>query len=356
MKDSISPKGRFEISEDEIDDEEKQGLITNSTAPPITEKPIVSFYNSTLFKGLWCFFGLQISYITWGMMQELIMTTKFEPTKLVPSGMFPSASFCVFSNRFLAIVVAFIVCKYKHGTVYCTAPITAFLPCALSNTCSSTAQYASLSYVSFPLQNLFKSTKVIPVMGMGILLKGTSYKLIEYVEALAITFGVAVFSLTKDSGSHESHSSTLYGVFLLLVYVLFDSFTSQWQSRIYRDYGKIDQYHMMFWVNTWALVLTSGALIVSGELLPVIQFLGVNPQALVFNIITAITSATGQFFIFYTIKEFGPIVFTVIMTTRQLLSMVLSAIIFHHTLSIWSYLGACLVFGSVFHSIKRQMK
>jgi hypothetical protein len=60
-----------------------------------------------------CFFSLQISYLVWGIMQELIMNTKYQPTPLNPSGMFPSATFCVFSNRFLAIIVAAIICYYK---------------------------------------------------------------------------------------------------------------------------------------------------------------------------------------------------------------------------------------------------
>ena len=75
-----------------------------------------------------------------------------------------------------------------------------------------------------------------------------------------------------------------------------------------------------------------------------------------YNIITAITSATGQFFIFYTIKEFGPIVFTVIMTTRQMLSMVISSVLFKHHMSLFSYLGAAMVFGTVIYSIRRKLK
>mmetsp|Transcript_9444 Transcript_9444/g.9963 ORF Transcript_9444/g.9963 Transcript_9444/m.9963 type:complete len:349 (+) Transcript_9444:51-1097(+) len=311
---------------------------------------------NTIYKGLYSFFGLQISYVVWGMMQELIMTTKFNPTPSVPSGMFPSASFCVFSNRFLAIVISYLVIKTVHGTVHCSAPHYAFLPCAVSNTASSWAQYASLHYVSFPLQNIFKSTKVIPVMLMGMLLRGVTYSLIEYIEAIAITAGVFLFSMSKNATQSEDAETSAIGVILLITYVCSDSFTAQWQSRIYKDYGKIDQYHMMFWVNTWAVLLTSGALLFSGEMLLVIEFLRVNPTAVVFNIVTAITSATGQFFIFYTIKEFGPIVFTVIMTTRQMLSMFLSSVMFGHPMSLISYVGTILVFGSVFHSIRRQMK
>jgi hypothetical protein len=64
-----------------------------------------------------CFFGLQGSYLIWGLMQELIMDSTYTPTPLNPSGRFPSATFCVFSNRFLAIIVAAIICRVKHGTV-----------------------------------------------------------------------------------------------------------------------------------------------------------------------------------------------------------------------------------------------
>jgi hypothetical protein len=64
------------------------------------------------------FTGLLISYLTWGYLQELIMTTEFTPTPSSPDGRFPSAAFCVFSNRFLAIIVAIISVKLKHGSVF----------------------------------------------------------------------------------------------------------------------------------------------------------------------------------------------------------------------------------------------
>ena len=115
-----------------------------------------------------CFCGLQASYLTWGYMQELIMTTQFTPTPRVPSGKFPSAAFCVFSNRFLAVIVAAVAVRVKHGSVFHNnaAPLWAFTPCALSNTMSSWSQYASLKYVSFPVQTVFKSSKLVPVMLM----------------------------------------------------------------------------------------------------------------------------------------------------------------------------------------------
>lgn len=288
-------------------------------------------------------------------MQELIMDTKFNPTPLNPSGMFPSATFCVFSNRFLAIIVAALICRIKYGTLKTSAPLLYFTPCAVSNTISSWGQYQALSFVSFSLQTLFKATKVIPVMIMGRIIKGSTYCTAEYVEAVLITGGVAFFSLaSKTSQRNTEEGFELAGFLLLSIYVLADSFTSQWQSRIYRDYGKIDHFHMMYGVNVSSIIVTSVALVASGEIPKIWEFLLYNPTAVWYNVLTAITSTTGQIAIFYTIKNFGPIVFTIIMTTRQMISIVLSTILFGHQMNLGGAMGASLVFIAIFHSVYRQ--
>ena len=306
-----------------------------------------------------CFCGLQISYLTWGYMQELIMTTKFTPTERVPSGKFPSAAFCVFSNRFLAVIVAIIAVKLKHGSVFSNnkAPLWAFTPCALSNTMSSWSQYASLKYVSFPVQTVFKSSKIIPVMMMGKFLKGTAYPLGEYAEAFLITVGVAIFSIASKS-SDKNTETELIGLVFLLMYICFDSFTSQWQDKIYTQYGRpnVDPYQMMLGVNSSAIIITTVGLIVTGDFPIVYEFLSANPVVLRYNIITAITSASGQLCIFYTIKEFGPIVFTIIMTTRQMFSICISSVVSAHSISFKAYVGAVLVFSVIFYQIRRKYR
>lgn len=310
------------------------------------------------FKFGMCFVGLQMSYLTWGFMQELIMTTHFQSTPSVPSGKFPSAAFCVFSNRFLAVIVAMISVRLKHGAVFAnnTAPLLAFTPCALSNTMSSWSQYASLKYVTFPVQTVFKSSKIIPVMTMGKLLKGTQYPWSQYGEAVLITIGVAIFSIASKSSRKTGDTTEFVGLLFLLLYICFDSFTSQWQSKLFEKYGResVDPYQMMLGVNSSAIVITSLGLVLSGDVPIIYEFLKANPQALTYNIITAITSASGQLCIFYTIKEFGPIVFTIIMTTRQLFSISISAVMFGHSIGYRAMLGAVLVFSVLFYQIRRK--
>ena len=55
------------------------------------------------------------------------------------------------------------------------------------------------------------------------------------------------------------------GVAMLALYIVSDSFTSQWQSRLYQAHPTVDQFQMMFAVNTWAIIMTTFALVTSGN-------------------------------------------------------------------------------------------
>eukprot|EP00747_Dinoflagellata_sp_TGD_P017887 gnl/TRDRNA2_/TRDRNA2_126129_c0_seq2.p1 gnl/TRDRNA2_/TRDRNA2_126129_c0~~gnl/TRDRNA2_/TRDRNA2_126129_c0_seq2.p1 ORF type:complete len:158 (+),score=12.13 gnl/TRDRNA2_/TRDRNA2_126129_c0_seq2:243-716(+) len=128
----------------------------------------------------------------------------------------------------------------------------------------------------------------------------------------------------------------------------------RWQSRVFKAYPKLDQYQMMYATNMWSIILTLTALGISGEFWSTIVFLQDNPSAIVDNFTIAVTSATGQLFIFYTIKQFGPVAFTIIMTTRQVVSMVLSTILFAHPMTLQGYAGTAIVFGAAFYRAYRQ--
>lgn len=226
--------------------------------------------------------------------------------------------------------------------------------CDVPHSLHSTPCNPPCQHDSFPVQTIFKSSKIIPVMCMGKVLQGKTYSIDKYVEALLITLGVGIFSLLSRSGDGGKDNATeLQGLFFLIMYITADSFTSQWQDKLYTSYGRssIDPYQMMLGVNVSAICITTAGLIVTGDIPVLWEFLRANPLAFRYNVITAITSASGQLFIFYTIKEFGPIVFTIIMTTRQMLSICISAVVFSHPISPFAALGAILVFAVLFYQV-----
>ena len=137
---------------------ERDTLSKLSKSDNKTDKDVIM--NKTL-KLLFCFVGLQISYIAWGIVQEQLMTNEYK------LGRFKSSSFCVFGNRFFALFIALLIVMYKRMSSVNPikeAPYHYYAPSSLSNTLSSWAQYEALKFVSFPTQVLSKSCKVIPVM------------------------------------------------------------------------------------------------------------------------------------------------------------------------------------------------
>ncbi|KAH8046384.1 UDP-galactose transmembrane transporter [Aureococcus anophagefferens] len=267
-----------------------------------------------------CFVGLQASYLTWGYVQEKVMTRvhdgRFRRRRSASSATASSRSSSPRASRSSSTA------ETDPAGVLRRLRAVRVLELAVA-----ARQYQALRHVSFPLQTISKSTKVIPVMLMGKFLNKKTYPPVDYVEALCISLGVCVFSLANlddgalASGGEESEGNVFaayLGVAMLALYVVSDSFTSQWQSRLYQAHPNVDQFQMMFAVNSWAICMTLFALVSSGELWTTLKFLSLNPAAFVDNVTIAITSATGQLFIFYTIKTFGPVVFTIIMTTRQM--------------------------------------
>ena len=111
-----------------------------------------------------CFFGLQASYLTWGLLQERIMTHEYGKTANTPGEYFKNSQFLVFVNRILAFVIALLVIVFQHQPNH-TAPLYKYSFSSFSNIMSSWFQYEALKFVSFPTQ-VGDTTVIIRHMSM----------------------------------------------------------------------------------------------------------------------------------------------------------------------------------------------
>lgn len=100
--------------------------------------------------------------------------------------------------------------------------------------------------------------------------------------------------------------------------------------------------------------LTCSAVVVLQELAPAINFVYHHPQIHVHFLLFSICSTVGQVFIFYTMKNFGAVVFAIIMTVRILLSIVFSCLIYDHPIAELGYVGMFVVFLAVGYRIQRK--
>ena len=154
------------------------------------------------------------------------------------------------------------------------------------------------------LQVIFKSSKLIPVMIMGKLLSNKQYPPSEYLMAIMISFGVAVFTLSSKEGSGGGEETTSSGLIYLFGYIAFDSFTSQWQGKLFSSF-KISSYHMMAGINMFSAFFTLMSLYLSGELMYSVDFATRNPTFLMHMALLSMAGTLGQLLIFFTIKTWG---------------------------------------------------
>ena len=176
----------------------------------------------------------------------------------------------VFTNRFWTLIMSGLLMIYLKPRRSESTVIYEYSFPAISNMLSSWCQYEALRYVSFPATTLFKSFKLGPVMAMGKILgnksckytyeicifvwitmedtsniplhndDGTADPQYDYIVALMIGIGIAMFMASTDELSFgydylgEKASAKWTGVMLLFLFLFFDSFTSQFQSRMFQ--------------------------------------------------------------------------------------------------------------------------
>ncbi|XP_062502126.1 adenosine 3'-phospho 5'-phosphosulfate transporter 1-like [Corticium candelabrum] len=311
------------------EDVEKQGQ-------PPEEQPRETLWWTTM-RLVFCFVGLQASYLTWGVLQERIMTRDYGGEK------FTNSQFLVFVNRVLAFFIAGAVIMLTKQPVH-RAPMYKYSYCSISNILSSWCQYEALKFVTFPIQVLAKASKVIPVMIMGKFVSRKSYSWHEYATAVLISIGASLFLLASSHHSkNKATETTTVGLIILFGYMIFDSFTSNWQSELFKTY-KMSPVQCMFGVNLFSCLFTVLSLIEQGEFFSSLMLLLRHNDLFFHALLLSICSACGQLFIFYTVSAFGPIIFTIIMTTRQVMSILLSCLIYGHTITTQAGLGVIIVF------------
>jgi len=295
---------------------------------------------------VFCVVGLHICMLFWGVAQEFVMTNKYaDRTGLKNPQAMPSTLFIVLCNRLCSILFAGCLCKLRGKQLYFTGFWSSAMP-AVSNTLSSWCQYGSLHYVSFTLQTTAKSGKLLPVVVLGSI-RGKKYSILDYAETIIIVSALVVFGLETTEQNSDSTQMTVLGVILIGCLLLCDSLTPHLQDGLFKYYPEMDPIQATFGMSCVASVSMLIVLILNGSLLRSLDFLWTHDEAVLHILVLSLSSTVTQYLISYTIKNFGPVVFTLIASTRQVISVCLSAVLFQHHIADVGIVAVILIFCTV---------
>lgn len=321
--------------------------------------------------------GIYASFLTWALLQERLTTTPYGSEDAPELFKFP-----VFLNTvqsLFAATVGFLYLRFDTPKGSSPPPIfpnsTVVVPLILVAITSSLASpfgYASLAHIDYITYILAKSCKLLPVMFLHITLFQKRYPLYKYLVVLAVTSGVAVFTL--HAGAKSSKASTNpdrnvpWGLLLLTVNLLFDGLTNTTQDYIFQLAPNYKGPAMMCANNLLSTLLTLSYLALSpylihtgigeylgmdlnpgnsGEFAAALGFMRRHPSVWYDVVGFAVCGAVGQVFIFYTLATFSSLLLVTVTVTRKMLTMILSVVWFGHRLGGRQWLGVALVFGGV---------
>merc|ERR1712012_91095 len=109
-------------------------------------------------------------------------------------------------------------------------------------------QYESLKHVAFAVQMLGKSFRLLPGMAWGLLISEKEYGVIDWSIAVAVSLGVAEFLLTGNISSPGTQGNCVYGLLLLVGFLVCNGFGPVAQEKLFKEYNA-SKYNQMLYVN-----------------------------------------------------------------------------------------------------------
>lgn len=197
--------------------------------------------------------------------------------------------------------------------------------------------------LSYLINVLVRSSKFISVLIGTILFKSDGHENFNnrsIVLAVIMTIGIFIFHM----GGSKKHSvvTDIVGLILGVVSLASDYLVSKYQNGVRKM--KLSYFDLMLGNNFWCLIITIGMGLVKSEFAASGAFIMEHPIALWDILESSVVKVVGIYFIFYHIYMFGPISLAYITTVRKVFTVILSFLIFRHTLGPLRVIGITIVF------------
>lgn len=288
-----------------------------------------------------CTAGIFITYFYYGIIQEKLTRGKYGDEKFT----------CILSLVFVQCVVNYFYGIFTSSTIMKQGEDTTrtwyYICTALTYLIAMLCSNLALKWVNYPTQVIGKSAKPIPVMILSVLYGKKSYPLKKYLFVLLVVIGVAIFMYKENKSTSNISTIFGFGELMILISLIMDGFTAAVQERM-RSESKTKSGHMMVNMNKWSVIFLGIAVLITGEYKTFFEFVNYHPAVLWELVSFSVASALGQFFIFWTVSDFGPLPCSIITTTRKFFTVLASVIIFGNVILPHQWFATFLVFVGLF--------
>ncbi|XP_077365679.1 adenosine 3'-phospho 5'-phosphosulfate transporter 2 [Festucalex cinctus] len=216
---------------------------------------------------------------------------------------------------------------------------------------------ASLGYLNYPTQVIFKCCKLIPVMIGGVFVQGKRYSVIDVAAAVCMSFGLIWFTLAD---SNVSPNFNVAGVFIISLALCADAVIGNVQEKAMKHHNASNSEMVLYSYSIGFVYILTG-LICLGGLGPAMSFFSEDPvKTYGYAFLFSLVGFLGVSFVLALIKLFDALVAVTVTTGRKAMSIVFSFMFFTKPFTfqyVWG--GLLVVFGiflNVYSKNREKMK
>lgn len=286
-------------------------------------------------------------YIGYGYCQEWI----FQDEKLKQAGIF------VTLIQFFFYTIFGLLEKSCSRIVGRKTPMSSYYILSLLTIATMGLSNASLGYLNYPTQVIFKSSKLIPVMIGGVIIQGKRYGVLDVASCLLMTIGVVSFTAVDFTVLPKFHPA---GVLLISGALCADAAIGNYQELCLKKYKSSNAEMVLYSYGIGFLLLLIGNVLVQPALTTRLLFhVLYNPQVLSMIFAFSLTGYLGILFVLHLVRTFGALLAVTVTTCRKALTIVLSFVFFSKPFTIWYLFAGLLVvcgIGVNFYSKQQRRK
>jgi len=294
--------------------------------------------------------GIYTSYIYFGLIMERLYNTDYSGLNR-PKGEYEKFSFgfatSLFQNLF-SFLLATYVNRYYYKQTKSKMDVKSELVIGACSFGSVFMASQALAYISFPVQAIMKSSKIISILIVSFLIGSKSqHTKSQYLCGFIITAGIVLFNMTEGKSKKSETETSIIGVAAIIVSLFCDGFLGTKQSEIKKKFNP-NQWDQMESLNKWAGLICLTVATVTFQTSAFFKFVIENPLVIKDLLLLAILGTFGQIFIFYTIANFSPLILSIVTTTRKFFTVLASILIYNHHVNMYQWMAIGLVFAGVF--------
>jgi len=222
-------------------------------------------------------------------------------------------------------------------------PLKTYTFLAITTVATMGFSNASLGYLNYPTQVIFKCCKLIPVLIGGIIIQGKRHGMLDFVAAGFMCLGLILFTLAD---SKLSPNFNMTGVFMISLALVADAIIGNVQEKTIRQYNASNS-EVVLYSYAIGFVYLFFLVAVFTDIASAIHYCSYYPrQTYGYAFIFSLTGYLGIQIVLGLVRQFGAFLAVTVTTFRKTLSIVISFIFFSKPFTIhYLYSGLLVLVG-----------